>query len=82
MNIDCRNSDIQQNSSNIENIILETIRNCVKPPTYQLTIHKIKQFIFDKLGISVNKQKLMLIWKISWTIVSKMICRIDDSEIE
>ena len=29
----------------------------LQPPAYPLTIQKIKQCIFDKLGISVNKQK-------------------------
>ena len=56
--IDIRDFDIHHYSSKIENIILETIRSYVQPPTYPLTIHKTKQFIFEKLGISINKRKI------------------------
>ena len=58
MDIDSRDSDIHHYSNKIENVILETIRSYVQPPTYPLTIHKIKQFIFEKLGISINKRKI------------------------
>ena len=57
IDIDSRNSDIQQNSGKIENVILETISSYVQPPIYLLTIHKIKQFILENLGLSINKQK-------------------------
>ena len=42
----------------MENLILETSRSYVQPPTYSLTISKIKEFIFEKLGISINKRKI------------------------
>ena len=58
MDIDSRDSDIHHYSNKIENVILKTIRSYVQPPTYPFTIHKIKQFIFEKLGISINKQKI------------------------
>ena len=58
MDIDSRDSDIHHYSNKIENVILETIRSYVQPPTYPLTIHKIKQFILEKFGISINKRKI------------------------
>ena len=58
MDIDSRDSDIHHYSKKIENVILETIRSYVQPPTIPLTIHKIKQFIFRKLRISINKRKI------------------------
>ena len=63
MDIDCRDSDIHHYSSKIENLILETIRSYVQSPTYPLTIHKIKQFIFEKLRISINKRKIKAYFK-------------------
>ena len=58
MDIDSRDSDIHHYSNKIENVILETFRSYVQPPTYPLTINKIKQFIFEKLRISINKRKI------------------------
>ena len=40
------------------NLILETIKSDIKPPTYPVTIHNIQQFVLDKIGISVNKRKI------------------------
>ena len=49
LDIDSRDSDIHHYSNKIENVILETIRSYIQPPTYSLIIHKIKQFILKKM---------------------------------
>ena len=55
---DSLKTNIEQNWDKIDNLILETIKSYIKPPTYPVTIHNIQQFVLDKLGTSVNKRKI------------------------
>ena len=56
-------TNIEQSWEKIDNLISETIKSHIKPPTYPVTIHNIQQFILDKIGISVNKRNIKVYLK-------------------
>ena len=51
------NSHTASNPEEFECIILKTLKDCVVPPQYPLTIKRIQQLIFEKIGVYVNKRK-------------------------
>ena len=46
------------NPEEFECIVLKTLKDCVVPPQYPLTIKRIQQLIFEKIGVYVNKRKI------------------------
>ena len=52
------NSHTASNHEEFECIILKTLKDCVVPPQYPLTIKRIQQLIFEKIGVYVNKRKI------------------------
>ena len=57
-NKDCGDDNNKTNSDKIDYIILETIKNYVSPPQYPLTLERIHQLVYDKIGVSVKKRKI------------------------
>ena len=50
-------------SNKINSIVFEAIKNYVLPPQYPITLDKIRQFIYDKIGFSIKKRKIKDILK-------------------
>ena len=52
------NSHTASNPEEFECIILKTLKDCVVPLQYPLTIKRIQQLIFEKIGVYANKWKI------------------------